>query len=209
MRRLDVILRALPASELSSLIRRMGIRIDPQKRIGAASQAARALSGCPTSATRRAFRRRAASSCTRRRGRWAPGRLLPAGGARAAHRARRGLRPQGRARHRAGCCRPLPRSAAQLGERGSAVPARAAGAGSVRTISAVASHYLGARRRRRCRPRSSSVGDLSDARLPGGDRASGPGRATLLEARGASGEVDTQELLDSRARADAAAGPPV
>lgn len=47
MRRLDVILRALPASELSSLIRRMGIRIDPQKRIDAASQAARALVGLP------------------------------------------------------------------------------------------------------------------------------------------------------------------
>jgi hypothetical protein len=47
MRRLDVILRALPASELSSLIRRMGIRIDAQKRIDAASQAARALVGLP------------------------------------------------------------------------------------------------------------------------------------------------------------------
>ena len=46
-RRLDVILRALPESELASLVKRMGIRIDPAKRIDAASQAARALVGLP------------------------------------------------------------------------------------------------------------------------------------------------------------------
>jgi hypothetical protein len=46
-RRLDVILRALPDSELSSLIARMGIRVDPGKRIDAPSQAARALVGIP------------------------------------------------------------------------------------------------------------------------------------------------------------------
>jgi len=33
LRRLDDILRALPPSELNALIRRLGIRIDPQKRI--------------------------------------------------------------------------------------------------------------------------------------------------------------------------------
>ena len=46
-RRLDVILRSLPDSELASLISRMGIRIDPGKRIDAPSQAARALVGIP------------------------------------------------------------------------------------------------------------------------------------------------------------------
>jgi hypothetical protein len=46
-RRLDVILRSLPGSELSSLITRMGIRIDPGKRIDAPSQVARALVGIP------------------------------------------------------------------------------------------------------------------------------------------------------------------
>ncbi len=46
-RRLDVILRSLPESELSSLINRMGIRVDPGKRIDAPSQAARALVGIP------------------------------------------------------------------------------------------------------------------------------------------------------------------
>src|SRR5262245_12754403 len=46
-RRLDAILRALPDSELASLVKRMGIRIDPAKRIDAASQAARALVALP------------------------------------------------------------------------------------------------------------------------------------------------------------------
>lgn len=46
-RRLDEILRALPDSELSSLIHRMGIRIDAAKRIDTASQVARALVGLP------------------------------------------------------------------------------------------------------------------------------------------------------------------
>ncbi len=46
-RRLDVILRSLPESELHSLIGRMGIRVDPGKRIDAPSQAARALVGIP------------------------------------------------------------------------------------------------------------------------------------------------------------------
>lgn len=46
-RRLDVILRSLPESELNSLIGRMGIRIDPGKRIDTPSQAARALVGLP------------------------------------------------------------------------------------------------------------------------------------------------------------------
>lgn len=47
LRRLDHILRALPASELSALVRRLGIRIDPQKRIDTPSQVARALVGIP------------------------------------------------------------------------------------------------------------------------------------------------------------------
>ncbi|HMY19839.1 MAG TPA: hypothetical protein PKA58_26115, partial [Polyangium sp.] len=47
LRRLDHILRALPASELSALIRRLGIRVDPQKRIDTPSQVARALVGIP------------------------------------------------------------------------------------------------------------------------------------------------------------------
>jgi hypothetical protein len=46
-RRLDVILRSLPDAELAALVKRMGIRIDPAKRIDAASQAARALVGLP------------------------------------------------------------------------------------------------------------------------------------------------------------------
>lgn len=46
-RRLDVILRSIPESELNSLIKRMGIRVDPGKRIDAPSQAARALVGIP------------------------------------------------------------------------------------------------------------------------------------------------------------------
>jgi hypothetical protein len=46
-RRLDEILRALPESELDALIGRLGIRIDPHKRIDVPSQAARALVGLP------------------------------------------------------------------------------------------------------------------------------------------------------------------
>jgi hypothetical protein len=46
-RRLDDILRALPESELEALIGRLGIRIDPNKRIDVPSQAARALVGLP------------------------------------------------------------------------------------------------------------------------------------------------------------------
>lgn len=46
-RRLDVILRALPESELKGLITRMGIRIDTAKRIDVPSQVARALVGLP------------------------------------------------------------------------------------------------------------------------------------------------------------------
>ena len=46
-RRLDVILRALPGSELNALIARMGIRVDPGKRIDPPAQAARALVGIP------------------------------------------------------------------------------------------------------------------------------------------------------------------
>jgi hypothetical protein len=46
-RRLDVILRALPESELNSLIGRMGIRVDAGKRIDPPAQAARALVGIP------------------------------------------------------------------------------------------------------------------------------------------------------------------
>jgi hypothetical protein len=47
LHRLDSILRALPESELHSLIQRMGIRVDAGKRIDAPSQAARALVGNP------------------------------------------------------------------------------------------------------------------------------------------------------------------
>jgi len=46
-RRLDVILRALPESELKGLITRMGIRVDTAKRIDVPSQVARALVGLP------------------------------------------------------------------------------------------------------------------------------------------------------------------
>jgi hypothetical protein len=46
-RRLDVILRALPETELNALIGRMGIRVDPGKRIDTPSQAARSLVGIP------------------------------------------------------------------------------------------------------------------------------------------------------------------
>jgi hypothetical protein len=46
-RRLDEILRSLPESELEALIHRLGIRIDPHKRIDVPSQAARALVGLP------------------------------------------------------------------------------------------------------------------------------------------------------------------
>jgi hypothetical protein len=44
-RRLDSIVRALPETEIASLIRRLGIRIDPQKRIDVPSQVARSLVG--------------------------------------------------------------------------------------------------------------------------------------------------------------------
>jgi hypothetical protein len=46
-RRLELLLRALPESELSALISRMGIRVDPSKRIDVASQVARVLVGLP------------------------------------------------------------------------------------------------------------------------------------------------------------------
>ncbi len=46
-RRLTNIVRALPESELASLIKRLGIRVDPQKRIDVPSQVARALVGSP------------------------------------------------------------------------------------------------------------------------------------------------------------------
>ncbi len=46
-RRLESILRALPESELSALISRVGIRVDPAKRIDVPSQVARALVGLP------------------------------------------------------------------------------------------------------------------------------------------------------------------
>jgi hypothetical protein len=46
-RRLDAILRALPDSELNNLMHRMGIRVDPAKRIDTPSQVARALVGNP------------------------------------------------------------------------------------------------------------------------------------------------------------------
>lgn len=47
LRHLDEILRALPAAELESLVKRVGVRIDTQKRIDVASQVARALVGLP------------------------------------------------------------------------------------------------------------------------------------------------------------------
>jgi len=46
-RRLDAILRALPAKELKALIGRIGIRVDKRKRIDAAAQVARALVRLP------------------------------------------------------------------------------------------------------------------------------------------------------------------
>ncbi len=46
-RRLSDILRALPEGELEGLIRRIGVRIDPQKRIDVPNQVARALVGQP------------------------------------------------------------------------------------------------------------------------------------------------------------------
>src|SRR5580698_11301508 len=45
--RLVEILRALPASELDGLVSRLGVRIDPTKRIDAPSQVARALVQLP------------------------------------------------------------------------------------------------------------------------------------------------------------------
>ncbi len=47
MRRLDSILRSLPAKELNGLIGRMGIRVDKKKRIDAPAQVARALVRLP------------------------------------------------------------------------------------------------------------------------------------------------------------------
>ncbi len=46
-RRLDNIVRALPESELAGLIRRLGIKVDAQKRIDVPGQVARALVGMP------------------------------------------------------------------------------------------------------------------------------------------------------------------
>ncbi len=47
LRRLDNIVRALPETELASLIKRLGIRVDVQKRIDVPGQVARALVGMP------------------------------------------------------------------------------------------------------------------------------------------------------------------
>lgn len=47
LRRLSTIVRALPEGELLSLLARLGIRIDPAKRLDVPSQAARALVGMP------------------------------------------------------------------------------------------------------------------------------------------------------------------
>ena len=45
--RLEAILRALPASELDGIINRLGLRIDPAKRLDPPAQVARALVALP------------------------------------------------------------------------------------------------------------------------------------------------------------------
>ncbi|MEI2687852.1 MAG: hypothetical protein V9G14_17690 [Cypionkella sp.] len=80
-RRLDAILRALPDKELASLIARMGIRVDPGKRIDTPSQAARALVGMPGRARHLAplhFEPRAACTASPRpAARWSSHRCRP------------------------------------------------------------------------------------------------------------------------------------
>lgn len=199
-RRLDAILRALPATELSSLIARMGIRIDPTKRIDTPSQAARALVGLPD--VRDTSRMSAAS-------RELLHRIAEAGGALVVPTLPGGLEPLlargvvfGR-RLDHGIELVLPTAfLLQLksweGEDPRAMRALLAQA-PFETLSAIASHYLG-------RPANPPIAlslesaweVLSDpARLEEEIEKVPPVERRLLESiEAVGGEVDTQELLD-------------
>jgi hypothetical protein len=199
-RRLDEILRALPATELENLCSRMAIKIDPAKRIDTPSQIARALVGLPD---------------VRDPGRLAPAsrelilRIAEAGGSLLVPSLPAGLEPliargilYGR-KLDVGVQLVLPTAfVLQLktweGEDPRALRALLAQA-PFETLSAIATHYLG-------RPATPPIAlsleagweILSDPRrlreeiekLP-------PVERRLLEAvEGVGGEVDTQELLD-------------
>ncbi len=97
--RLVDVLRALPPSELDALVARLGVRIDPAKRLDGPAQIARALVALPE--LRDPFasssgERGAAAS--RRRGARPPGGVGAAAGARAAARARAAVRARRGAR---------------------------------------------------------------------------------------------------------------
>lgn len=199
-RRLDAILRMLPASELDNLIRRMGIQIDAAKRIDPPSQVARALVALPDV---RDPSRLSASSCELLH------RIAEAGGRLVVPSVPGGLEPLvargvvfGR-RVDAGIELVLP--AAYLlqmkcweGEDPRALRALIAQA-PFETMSAIASHYLG-------RPATPPIAlsleaaweVLSDPdKLRDEIERLAPVERRLLEAvEEVGGEVDTQELLD-------------
>jgi hypothetical protein len=199
-RRLDAILRALPETELQSLIRRMGIRVDPGKRIDTPSQVARALVGIPDV---RDTSRLSASS------RELLHRIAEAGGSLVVPTLPAGLEPLlargvvfGR-RADQGFELVLPTAfLLQLksweGEDPRALRALLAQA-PFETLSAVASHYLG-------RPANPPIALSLEAAwevLSGADRLEEelekvpPVERRLLESiESVGGEVDTQELLD-------------
>jgi hypothetical protein len=199
-RRLDAILRALPASELSSLIGRMGIRVDPTKRIDTPSQAARALVGNPD--VRDTSRMSAASRELLHRIAEAGGTLvvptLPAG---LEPLLARGVVFGRRLDHGIELVLPIAfllQLKSWEGEDPRALRALLAQA-PFETLSAIASHYLG-------RPANPPIAlslegaweVLSDpARLEEEIEKVPPVERRLLESiEAVGGEVDTQELLD-------------
>lgn len=200
LRRLDHILRALPNSELNALVRRLGIRIDPQKRIDPPSQVARALVGIPD--VRDPSRLHPIS-------RELLYRVAEAGGALVVPSLPAGLEPlvaRGVVYARkidAGIELVLPiaflvQIKSWEGEDPRALRALLSQA-SFETASAIAAHYLG-------RPATPPIAlslevawqHLSDAeRLQSEVARLAPAERRLLEAIDAvGGEVDTQELLD-------------
>jgi len=199
-RRLDHILRALPDTELAALIRRLGIRIDTQKRIDAPSQVARALVGIPD--VRDPSRLQASS-------RELLHRIAEAGGALVVPTLPAGLEPlvaRGVVYARKideGIELVLPTAfLVQLKSWESEDP-RALRAllsqASFETVSAVAAHYLG-------RPATPPIALSLEAaweilcdtsRLHSEVERLAPVERRLLEAiEAVGGEVDTQELLD-------------
>src|SRR5262249_41658247 len=199
-RRLDEILRALPEGELSSLIKRLGIRIDPAKRIDVPTQVARAVVGLPD--VRAPSRLPPASRELLHRIAEAGGSLLvpslPAG---LDQLVGRGVVYARKAQHAIELVLPLA-FLVQLksweSEDPRALRALLAQA-PFETVSAVASHYLG---RPATPPLALSLEiaweSLNDrTRLTDEIERIAPVERRLLESiESVGGEVDTQELLD-------------